>query len=211
MSSLPKLPVLIVSDVVCPWCMLGRQRLEEARKLLEGQVEIDIHWHPFALNPDTPAEGTDRKAFMEAKFGKERLAQAHAQLTALGKAEGIEFNFDQIAVQPNTLDAHRLIGFAGAKGDAVAIAIFKAFFTDGRNIGDIAVLKDIAQAHGIDADAFLSSDDGRADIEAAQAQAQQSGVQGVPFFVMDGKLAVSGAHPAESLADAIRQAAGMAA
>ncbi|MFD2262301.1 DsbA family protein [Lacibacterium aquatile] len=207
--ALPKIPVLIVSDVVCPWCMLGRVRLGEAAKLLEGQVELDIHWHPFALNPDTPRGGTERKAFMEAKLGKERLAEAHARLTSMGQAEGIEFNFDRIAVQPNTTDAHRLIGIAGDKADAVAMAVFKAFFTDGQDIGDTAVLQQIAKAHGLDADAYLASDEGREDIEAAMAQASQSGVQGVPFFVMNGKLAVSGAHPAESLADAIRQAAGI--
>jgi predicted DsbA family dithiol-disulfide isomerase len=212
MSDLPKVPVLIVSDVVCPWCMLGRARLEEARRQLAGQVEIDVHWHPYALNPDTPAGGTERKAFMEAKLGKERLAQAHAHLKALGEAEGVEFNFDQIAIQPNTLDAHRLIAFAGPKADAVALALFKAFFTDGKDIGDLAVLKAIAADHGLDgADAFLSSGDGRDATMEAMAQAQQSGVQGVPFFVMAGKLAVSGAHPPEALADAIRQAAGVAA
>jgi predicted DsbA family dithiol-disulfide isomerase len=212
MSELPKIPVLIVSDVVCPWCMLGRQRLGEAAKLLEGQVDIDIHWHPYALNPDTPVGGTERKAFMEAKLGKERLAQAHQHLKALGEAEGIEFNFDQIAIQPNTLDAHRLIAFAGPKGDEVARALFSAFFTDGKDIGDLAVLKAIAAAHGLEgADSFLSSGEGREETKAAMAQASESGVQGVPFFVMAGKLAVSGAHPAQALADAIRQAAGVAA
>jgi predicted DsbA family dithiol-disulfide isomerase len=206
MTSLRSLPILIVSDVVCPWCWVGRQRLGRALEMLKDEVEAQLLWHPYALNPGVPAAGLPRREFMESKFGSSgRLAEIHQQLSQIGTAEGIEFHFDRIAVQPNTLDAHRLIAFAADKADAVALALFAAFFRDGRDIGRLDVLTEVAQAAGLDAAEFLVSGQGREDTAAAIRQAAEAGVQGVPFYVLNGRLALSGAQPPEVMAQAIRQ------
>ena len=201
----------IVSDVVCPWCYVGKKHLEKA---LENMPEIDavIRWHPFQLDPTIPSEGYDRKAYMKKKFGDDgRLKAAHERLEALGASNGIAFQFDNIQRSPNTLNAHRLIRWANEAGvqDAVVSALFQAYFEDGLDIGDTAVLAFIAGKAGMDSDlisARLESDLDRDSVQAEIAEAGRIGVTGVPFFILEQKLAVSGAQPSEVLMDAIRQA-----
>ena len=201
----------IVSDVVCPWCYVGKKHLEAA---LAEMPEIDavVRWHPFQLDPTIPPEGLDRKAYMRQKFGDDgRLEAAHQRLEVLGAQNGIGFQFGAITRSPNTLDAHRLIRWAGDAGlqDTMVQSLFQAYFEEGRDIGDRAVLALIAERAGLEADAIferLGSDDDAENIRIEIAEAGRIGVTGVPFFILAQKLAVSGAQPADVLKDAIRQA-----
>ena len=207
----PTLVVDVVSDVVCPWCYVGKRRLEAALALREGPP-VAIHWRPFQLDGTIPAEGLDRVAYMTRKFGSlDKIAGIHQRLTAIGAQEGIAFDFAAIRRSPNTLDAHRLIRWAdglGRQGDVVE-ALFRAFFVEGRDIGDRTVLADIAAEQGLDRAAAAAMLVSGTDVEFVTREiemAHQIGVQGVPFFIFAGKLAVSGAEAAEVLADALAQA-----
>jgi predicted DsbA family dithiol-disulfide isomerase len=204
----------VVSDVVCPWCYLGQKRLDKAIAAVPD-VDISVSWRPFQLDPTIPPEGMDRKAYMKAKFGDEaRLRDAHARLEALGKAEGIDYAFDAITVSPNTLDAHRVIRWAGAEGaetqNRLVRDLFKTYFERGENIGDRAVLVDVARGAGMEAAVVESLLAGDADSEAVAneaATASRMGVTGVPCFLFEGKYAVMGAQDVSTLTDAIRQIA----
>ncbi len=201
----------IVSDVVCPWCYVGKKHLEKA---LADMPELDavVRWHPFQLDATIPAEGLDRKTYMRQKFGDEgRLEAAHQRLEALGAQNGIGFQFGAISRSPNTLDAHRLIRWAGEIGlqDTMVQLLFQAYFEEGRDIGDRAVLALIAERAGLEADAVSERLAAEEDVESIRteiAEAGRIGVTGVPFFILAQKLAVSGAQPADVLMDAIRQA-----
>ncbi len=212
-----KLPIRIdvVSDSVCPWCYVGARRLDHALASLP-EVEAEVHWRPFQLDPTIPPEGLDRKTYMRNKFGNddERLRQIHDRLVQSTLDAGIPFAFDKIEVAVNTLDAHRLIRWAGGQGPkvqgAVVKALFKANFEDGANISDHAVLTGIAAAAGMDTaivSALLPTDADREEVRHEIAQAQRMGVTGVPCFLLENKYAVMGAQPTEELADAIRQVA----
>lgn len=202
-------PIIIdvVSDVVCPWCYLGKRRLEAA---LKPDDQAQVRWRPFQLDPSIPAEGLDRKAYMSAKFRDEkRLAEAHAQLTALGAEVGVAFNFEAIRRSPNTLDAHRLIRFAAeaGKADAVVERLFSDYFEHGRDIGDHAVLNEAARTCGLgDVAAWLASGEGADEVRAEIASAKQIGVEGVPFFIFAWKLALSGAQSPEVFEEVLAQA-----
>jgi predicted DsbA family dithiol-disulfide isomerase len=207
----PALVIDVVSDVVCPWCYVGKRRLEAALALRED-ANAAIRWRPFQLDGTIPAEGVDRIAYMTRKFGSlDRIAGIHERLTAIGAQEGIAFDFAAIRRSPNTLDAHRLIRWAdslGRQGDIVE-ALFRAFFVEGRDIGDRAVLADIAAEQGLDAAAATAMLESGTDVEFVAREiemAHQIGVQGVPFFNFAGKLAVSGAEAADVLAAAMAQA-----
>ena len=201
----------IVSDVVCPWCYVGKKHLESA---LAEMPEIDavVRWHPFQLDPTIPPEGLDRKAYMRQKFGADdRLEAAHQRLETLGAQNGIGFQFGAITRSPNTLDAHRLIRWAGDAGlqDMMVQILFQAYFEEGRDIGDPAVLALLAERAGLEADAILErleTDDDVENIRVEIVDAGRIGVTSVPFFILAQKLAVSGAQPASVLTDAIRQA-----
>ncbi len=197
----------VVSDVVCPWCYLGKRRLEAA---LKPEGDARIRWRPFQLDPTIPPEGLDRRAYMRAKFGDgPRLAEAHARLQALGAEAGIAFDFEAIQRAPNTLDAHRLLRFATEAGlaDAVKERLFADYFERGRDIGDRAVLNQAAQDCGLgDVAARLGSDEGAEEVRQEIAEAQQMGVQGVPFFIFANKYAISGAQSEEVLRQALAQA-----
>ena len=206
----------VISDVVCPWCFIGRRRLGEALSLYaEQQPEARplVSWHPFQLNPDLPREGIDRRAYLEAKFGgRERAAQIYERVRAAGRTVGIEFAFERIERQPNTRDAHRLISWAQARGSAEDLveSLFRAYFLEGRFIGDRDVLVDIADEAGLPADAaraYLESDEGAATIDAMDRRVRELGVTGVPFFILNGRVAVSGAQEAPTLVAAMAQAA----
>lgn len=214
-----RITIDIVSDVVCPWCYLGKARLELAIAEVQDEVGVDLNWRPYRLNPDYPPEGVDQKKALEQKLGgAERVAQGHKMLTDLGREVGINFDFDAIKIGPNTLDAHRLIHWAVTesreKQDKVVNALFKANFEEGRNIGDHAVLLDIAEKAGLDKSVIatlLASDADRDLIVAEIDAAQKIGVTGVPFFIFDQQYAVSGAQTPDVLAGALRDIAKMKA
>jgi predicted DsbA family dithiol-disulfide isomerase len=206
----------VISDVVCPWCFIGRRRLAEALALY-GEKEPGfrplVSWHPFQLNPDLPAEGIDRRAYLEAKFGgPERAAQIYDRVRAAGRTVGIDFAFERIHRQPNTRDAHRLISWAQSRGSAEELVerLFRAYFLEGRFVGDRGVLAEIAGEAGLAADdarAYLESDAGADTIDAMDRRVRELGVTGVPFFIFAGRVAVSGAHEAPALVTAMTQAA----
>ncbi|TNB47223.1 DsbA family oxidoreductase [Martelella lutilitoris] len=204
-----------VIDVVCPWCYLGKARLDRAISALEGDVEVVVQWRPFELDSTIPPEGVDNQAMLAEKLGSPiRRDEMHEQLTNLGREEGITFNFDRILIRPNTLDAHRLLLWAHTESIAmqnvVVDRLYKANFEEGRNLGDHAVLADIAAECGMDREMvarLLASD---ADIDMVRneiANAEQMGVSGVPFFILNQKYALSGAQPAEVLQNALQQLA----
>ena len=209
------LAVDVVSDVVCPWCYIGKRKLEQALAELrnrEPALEVAVRWHPFQLNPDLPAAGMPRAAYLEAKFGgKARAAEIYARVRSVGAQVGIAFDFDRIAQQPNTLDAHRLIAWAQQRGDADALveALFRRYFIEGRFLGDRAELAAVAAASDLpeaDARQLLESDTLRVEVEAESREAQEAGITGVPFFIFNGRSAVSGAHDPATLLEAIAAA-----
>nr|WP_145549594.1 DsbA family oxidoreductase [Variovorax boronicumulans] len=213
------LQIDIVSDVVCPWCYIGKRRLEAALASPEaaGLPPVQITWHPFQLNPDLPAEGIDRKAYLEEKFGgPERAAAIYERVRAAGRTAGLALDIDGITRQPNTRLAHALIDFAqrsGADATDVKERLLRAYFIENRFVGDAEVLAAIAAEAGLDAAAaraHLADPEALAVIDAADQQARQMGVSGVPFFIFNRKLAVSGAQEPATLVGAMRQAVGQA-
>lgn len=206
----------IVSDVVCPWCYIGKRKLESAlaRRADNDAHRVEVRWLAFQLNPDIPAGGVDRRHYLEQKFGgPERAMQIYARIRAAGDEVGIPFNFERIVRQPNTVNAHRLIAWAQNQNlnaaDALIERLFRAYFIDGIDLGDVDALASAARDAGYDAKAahlWLASDDGRAEIEAEEQRARALGVTGVPFFIFNRRLAVSGAQPPEVLLDAMEQA-----
>lgn len=211
-SALEPLKIDIVSDVMCPWCFIGKRRLEKALEATTD-VAVKVEWHPFQLDPTLPREGKDRKQYLDEKFGgPERAAEIYARVRAAGESEDIAFAFDKITKSPNTLDAHRVIHWAGVEGvqDAVVERLFELYFLEGADLTDPTVLTGAAEAAGMDGEMvarLLATDADLAETEAEVVHAQAIGVQGVPCFILGGKYAVSGAQPAEVLADAIRQVA----
>lgn len=210
-----ELAIDIVSDVVCPWCFIGKRRLEAALRELKSErpdVAPRIRWLPFFLNPDTPEAGEPYRPFLERKFGgPEKLAQIWAQITEAGRTAGIAFAFERIEQRANTLKAHRLIHRAQKAGDAGVLVerLFSAQFIEGRNVGDAAVLARLAGECGLDEAATLaylrSEEDADAVREEAE-RAQRLGITGVPFFILAGRYGLAGAQPPETMLDALRQA-----
>ena len=205
------LTIDIVSDVVCPWCYLGKRRLEEALQKL-GRTDATVRWRPFQLDESIPEQGLDRQAYMRGKFGDlSRLQSVHDRLVAYGKEVGADYDFEAIARAPNTLKAHRLIRWAGEAGvqDAVVDRLFRAYFEQGQDIGDVATLAEIAAESGLDREEIarrLASDE---DEQAAQTEIdawRRAGVTGVPFFIFNEKLAVPGAEGVDTLVAAMIEA-----
>lgn len=202
----------IVSDAICPWCYIGKRQLERALETLRGEgLHFQVHWNPFQLNPDMPKEGRDRTAYRAWKFGSpEKAAALDARITEAAAGVDLAFRTDLMTRTPNTIDAHRLIWFAGQKGrqDAVMEAVFQAYFMRGRDIGDHAELADCAETAGLDRHevmAFLASNLADHEMRAADQGAREAGVNGVPSFFLDGYGLFSGAMPAETIANALRQ------
>ncbi|XHB99249.1 DsbA family oxidoreductase [Nitratireductor sp. ac15] len=210
------LPVTIdvVSDVVCPWCYVGRARLQKALEVVP-ELAVDIRWRPFQLDPTIPSGGKSRQAYLTGKFGdEERIRQMHEQLSTVGAAEGIDFNFEAIEISPNTLNAHRVIRWAATAEpgvqDLLVGRLFALYFEEGADIGGSAVLVQAARDAGMDAavvETLLATDADKAEVEQEIATAQQMGVTGVPCFLLEGRYAVVGAQEPATLADAIRQVA----
>jgi predicted DsbA family dithiol-disulfide isomerase len=204
------LTIDVVSDVVCPWCYLGEKRLEAA---LAGEAEpVVVRWRPYQLDPTIPKGGVDRGEYMARKFGKSgRLQSIHDNLSRLGAEVGIPFAFDKIERSPNTLDAHRLIRWSASAGvqERVVDRLFKAYFVEGRDIGDRAVLIEIAAECGLDAKHVERLLAEGADAELVRQeieQAQAMGVSGVPFFIFAGRIGVPGAQEPSVLRQAMTQA-----
>lgn len=203
----------VVSDAVCPWCFVGKRRLEGALARLEG-IEAEVRWRPYQLDATIPPEGCPRRAYMERKFGSpERYRRIYEAIAAAGREEGIPFAFERIETSPNTLDAHRLIRWAGGRSadmqDRVVEALFRAFFIEGENIGDRRILAGLAERAGLDAritETLLSRDDDRDEVVAEIARARAMGVSGVPTFILAGRNIVQGAQPADILARSIADA-----
>jgi predicted DsbA family dithiol-disulfide isomerase len=192
----------VVSDVICPWCYIGKRRLAAALEQ-RPEVEAKILWHPFQLNPDMPPEGMARERYIAAKFGGgAHASRIYQNVTDVGAAVGIPFHFERIRVTPSTRDAHRLIRRATESGDAepVVEALFNAYFIDGRNIGDRATLAEIAQEAGLDSvetARFLASREGAEEVVAEDMSARRIGINAVPCFIFERKYVVSGAQEAE--------------
>jgi predicted DsbA family dithiol-disulfide isomerase len=205
----------IVSDVVCPWCYIGKRRLERALARRPG-LEVTRAWRAFQLNPELPGEGVPRRLYLAAKFGSAAEAgRTFAVLAAAGRTEGIEFNFDRIRRAPNTLRAHRLIRFAadaGPRGGDIVEALFHGYFHDGLDVGDVDVLTAIAARVGLDPDAayrYLAGEAGAHEVRAEDRRARQLGIHAVPCFVLERGYAISGAQEPEMLLSLFDVAAGV--
>lgn len=201
----------VISDTVCPWCFIGKRRLARALEM-RPEVEFEILWRPYLLDSNVPREGLDRAAYMKAKFGEgPRVSAMSDTLKAEGLREGISFAFEKIERRPNTLDSHRLIRWAMTAGiqDTVVERLFSAYFLEGRDIGDPAVLEFLAADAGMDsievAD-LLSGDTDLAAVERETKLAGEMGITGVPTFIFANKFVLSGAREAEILVQVIDKA-----
>lgn len=199
----------IYSDVVCPWCYVGKRRLERALAQFGG--EACTRWRPFQLNPTMPVDGVDRKTYLEAKFGSlEAFERLEGQVIEAGASERIAFAFDRIKRTPNTLAAHRLIWHAQQheRQDEIVEALFHAYFVEGRDIGNTEILAQVATQAGFErteTEVFLKGDGGLADVKAEEAAGHRLGIRGVPYFVMNGAYAISGAHPPDTFVAAFKK------
>jgi predicted DsbA family dithiol-disulfide isomerase len=230
MTTIPEttktLAIDVWADVACPWCWIGEHRLRAALerfRAVRPEVHVTRAWHPFQLQPQLPPGGVEWETFAREKFGgTDRMDAMFAHVAAAGTSDGLRFRFDRMTVAPNTADAHRLILWAqhvapragtraaeslagdgdaaGARAMAMADALFRAYFAEGRNVSDREVLTDVAVSQGLDGAATRAMLDGHAyeaDVRGSQREAQRLGVQGVPFIVLENRLAISGAQPAE--------------
>lgn len=205
-----KLIIDIISDVVCPWCYIGKRRLEAALKLVP-EIKTEIRWRPYQLDATIPPEGLPRQAYMEKKFGSaEKLNAIYERITQIGHELHIDFQFQNITIAPNTMNAHRMIRWAaGERQDAMVEALFRSFFIEGKNLADRSDLIEIGAVAGFPRAALsqlLESDEDRQAVRDEIDAAQQMGIQGVPFFIFGQKYAVSGAEAPDHLAAAMRQA-----
>ncbi len=194
----------IVSDTVCPWCFIGKRKLERALAL-RPDISFDVRWRAFRLDPTIPRQGVDRKAYMKAKFGDNPNASAMGDaLRTAGASVDIAFAFDRIEKRPDTIDSHRLIRWSASAGkqNDIVERLFAAYFEQARDIGDPHVLKEIAAESGMDADLvgdLLAGDDDRQTIEHEDALAHRMGISGVPTFIFENKYMISGAHDADKI------------
>lgn len=200
----------IFSDTVCPWCFIGKRHLETALQQLQIS-DADIHWRAFQLNPDLPPEGRDRLEYLDAKFGGvENTERIHARVREAGQSAGIEFRFDRISRSPNTFNSHRLIHLAESqdKANAMVETLFRAYFLEGRDIGDDATLVELARTMGIEGDirAWLAGEDQRSGVLDDLKTAREIGIGGMPFFILENRYALSGAQPVEVFAQALQAA-----
>jgi predicted DsbA family dithiol-disulfide isomerase len=202
----------IYSDIVCPWCYVGKRRLEWALSELKDAVKAEVTWRPFQLNPTMPLDGMDRATYLKAKFGSlENFGRMEEQLLAAGVEERIPFAFEKIQRTPNTFVAHRLVWYAEQQGkqDETVEALFRAYFLEGKHIGDVKVLTHVAAEAGLDrieTEAFLASNNGAIEVKDEEAVGRRLGIRGVPYFVLNGSIAISGAQPPDMFVSAIRQA-----
>ena len=192
----------VISDTICPWCFIGKRRLERALAMRDPG-HVDIHWRPFQLNPGMPADGMDRQKYLAVKFGgADRAERQYDRIRQAGREEGIAFRFDLIERTPNTVNSHRLLSFADRAGlqDVVSEALYRAYFFNGRDIGSIDELVALAEEAGLEGArtrAWLESDAERAAVLAEDEKARLTGITGVPCFIIEDRYAVSGAQSPE--------------
>jgi predicted DsbA family dithiol-disulfide isomerase len=209
----PIIKIGVVSDVVCPWCYIGKRRLEKAIAELSPRFTFEVEYFPFELNPQMPSHGVDQKDYLINKFGgEERYHQLTDHVTSIAAQEGLTFDYPAQKISPNTRNAHRLIQFAKEDQKQLAFveALFKAYFTEGIDLSKTENLVAIAVAAGLDkekTEAFLTSDAGKTEVELTELELQQSGITGVPFYVVDNKYGISGAQPSESFIKAFEEIA----
>jgi predicted DsbA family dithiol-disulfide isomerase len=203
----------VISDVVCPWCYIGKRRLEQALELFRRSVdvaELEVVWHPFQLNPQLPLQGIARSEYLSRKFGS-RADDIYARVSAVGRSVGIDFAFERIVRQPNTVPAHQLIGFARSQGrqDEIVESLFRGYFLEGADLTQTDDLIQLARRAGLEdgaTRASLDDDAQRQEVLAQDEQARALGVSGVPFFIFDQRLTVSGAQEPQVLLRALREA-----
>jgi len=206
-----ELSIEVVSDVVCPWCYVGKRRLRRAIDLMPG-FGIDVQWRPFRLDSTIPAEGIPRQEYLTRKFGSvEAAAPMYEQLTQIGPEEDISFHFDRIKRSPNTVNAHRLVKWAAADGvaDDMVERLFEAYFSEGLDVGDAEVLARLAEEVGVTGKPVndrLDTDEDRDQTVSEIEHAASMGVNGVPCFIIDRRVVVMGAHPPETLVQAMEEA-----
>jgi len=202
------LTVEVYSDAICPWCYVGKRRLERALQHVGDTVKTYVAWRPFQLNPTMPKDGMDRAAYLEAKFGSlDTFNEMEQRLLEAGQTEQIAFAFQKIARTPNTFLAHRLIWYAGQQDcqDAIVHQLFKGYFEEGLDIGSTAVLVELGDRVGLQAAPFLASNDGVAEVKAEESVGHKLGIRGVPYFIVNGTSTISGAQPVETFVSAIDQ------
>lgn len=205
-----KILIEVYSDVICPWCYVGKRRLERALRHLGGAIATKVAWRPFQLNPGMPLEGMDRTAYLEAKFGSREVYRRLEEQVRTAE-EHLEFAFDRITVTPNTLAAHRLIWYAGTQGrqDAMVETLFRFYFVEGRDIGRAETLSEAAGQVGLarhEVEVFLGGNQGLDEVRRAEAVGRRLGIRAVPCFVINGESIMAGAQPVEVLTDAIAAA-----
>ena len=211
--STPKIKIDVVSDVVCPWCYIGKRRLEKAIHQLHGEVEVELEFHPFELNPDMPKEGRNQKEYLTDKFGgADRFKQLTSHVSKVAAEEGLKFNYDNQHISPNTRDAHRIIRLAKEEGvqPAVKESFMKAYFEEGIDLSKRENLIDVAAKAGLNAarvSSLLNSDEGLAEVELEEKINYQRGISGVPYYIINNKYGVSGAQPTEVFVQALREIA----
>lgn len=197
----------IYSDVVCPWCYVGKRRLERALAQLDG-APIRMTWRPFQLNPTMPKEGMERISYLETKFGSlDTFRRLEEHLLTAGASERIPFAFDKIVRTPNTFSAHRLIWYAERQGcqDVLVESLFKGYFEEGADIGSVSVLTRLAEPAGLDAEPFLRSEEGVVEVKAEEAAGHRLGIRGVPYFLLNNTYGISGVQPVEVFVAAIEK------
>ena len=208
-----KIKVDIVSDVVCPWCYIGKRRLEKAMDVLQDTYDFEVEYHPFELNPQMPAEGKNQKAYLISKFGsEERYNQLTANVTNVAAEEGLQFDYNKQGVSPNTRLSHLIIQYARLEGKQVETkeAFMKAYFEDGIDLSKKENLMAIAVGAGLSKDkveVLLSTPDATATMEAAEHELQKLGISGVPFYIINNTYGISGAQPSESFVEAFENIA----
>lgn len=207
----PVIKIDVVSDVVCPWCYIGKRRLEKAMQQLSSEYIFEVEYHPFELNPDMPVQGTNQKAYLVDKFGSEdRYDQITNHTTQVAATEGLTFNFDKQNVSPNTRKAHAIVQLAKSTGKDLAVIedLFKAYFTEGTDLTDDKNLIAVAVQAGIDresAELLLADENTLKNIAAMEKEMSKLGISGVPFYIINSKYGVSGAQSSETFMQVFKE------
>jgi predicted DsbA family dithiol-disulfide isomerase len=208
------LQIEVVSDVVCPWCYIGKRRMERAVDQLKDRFNFQISFLPFELTPSMPQEGVDQKAYLTRKFGgEERYQTLTSHVAGIAREEGLSFHYENQHISPNTLDAHRIIWFAGKEGKQPAVkeAFLKAYFEEGTDLSKKENLVEVAVRAGLEkarVESLLDTDEGEAEVRLAEQMNQQRGITGVPFYIINGKYGLSGAQPSETFVEVLEEIAG---
>jgi predicted DsbA family dithiol-disulfide isomerase len=211
MMGKPVIKIDVISDVICPWCYIGKRRLEKAIDQLKGEFDFEVDYHPFELNPDTPKEGRNHKEYLSKKFGgEEKYNEMTNRVVAIAATEGLKFDFTKQNISPNTLDSHRLIAYARREGKQHEMkeALMNAYFEKGMDLTQTHILVEVARQVGLNPTAvevFLASDELAVEVKHEELLNQKRGISGVPFYVINNKYGVSGAQPTEGFVEAFRE------